>query len=50
MTATGNMPAMKELEQMARDHLWLHFTRMGAYAEGGMPVIVRGEASLLRCF
>ena len=41
MTATGNMPAMNELEQMARDHLWLHFTRMGAYADGGMPIIVK---------
>jgi adenosylmethionine-8-amino-7-oxononanoate aminotransferase len=47
MTATGSMPAMSDLEQMARDHLWLHFTRMGAYAEGGMPVIVRGEGCYL---
>ena len=41
MTATGNLPAMSELEQMARDHLWLHFTRMGAYADGGMPAVAR---------
>jgi adenosylmethionine-8-amino-7-oxononanoate aminotransferase len=47
MTATGNMPAMNELEQMAREHLWLHFTRMGAYTDGGMPVIVRGEGCYL---
>src|SRR3954465_12783626 len=47
MTATGNMPAMNDLEQMAREHLWLHFTRMGAYADGGMPVIVRGEGCYL---
>jgi adenosylmethionine-8-amino-7-oxononanoate aminotransferase len=47
MTATGSMPAMSELEQMARDHLWLHFTRMGAYADGGMPIIVRGEGCYL---
>jgi adenosylmethionine-8-amino-7-oxononanoate aminotransferase len=47
MTATGSMPAMSDLEQMARDHLWLHFTRMGAYAEGGMPIIVRGEGCYL---
>jgi adenosylmethionine-8-amino-7-oxononanoate aminotransferase len=38
---------MTDLEQMARDHLWLHFTRMGAYADGGMPVIVRGEGCYL---
>jgi adenosylmethionine-8-amino-7-oxononanoate aminotransferase len=47
MTATGGMPAVTDLEQMARDHLWLHFTRMGAYAEGGMPVIVRGDGCYL---
>jgi adenosylmethionine-8-amino-7-oxononanoate aminotransferase len=47
MTTTENMPAMSELEQMARDHLWLHFTRMGAYADGGMPVIVRGDGCYL---
>ena len=47
MTATGNMPAMSELEKMAREHLWLHFTRMGTYAEGGMPVIVRGDGCYL---
>jgi adenosylmethionine-8-amino-7-oxononanoate aminotransferase len=47
MTATGNLPAMAELEQMARDHLWLHFTRMGAYADGGMPIIMRGEGCYL---
>jgi adenosylmethionine-8-amino-7-oxononanoate aminotransferase len=41
------MPSMTDLEQMARDHLWLHFTRMGAYADGGMPVIVRGEGCYL---
>jgi adenosylmethionine-8-amino-7-oxononanoate aminotransferase len=27
----------------AKRNLWLHFTRMGSYAEGEMPVIVRGE-------
>ncbi len=27
----------------ARDHLWLHFTRMGGYADGDVPIIVRGE-------
>jgi adenosylmethionine-8-amino-7-oxononanoate aminotransferase len=47
MTATGGMPAITDLEQMARDHLWLHFTRMGAYADGGMPIIVRGDGCYL---
>src|SRR6058998_834376 len=47
MTATGSAASMTDLERMAREHLWLHFTRMGAYAEGGMPIIVRGEGCYL---
>jgi len=31
------------LQERAKRHLWLHFTRMSAYAEGDIPVIVRGE-------
>jgi adenosylmethionine-8-amino-7-oxononanoate aminotransferase len=31
------------LQQSARDHLWMHFTRMSAYDHGDVPVIVRGE-------
>ena len=27
----------------ARDHLWMHFTRMSTYANSNVPVIVRGE-------
>src|SRR5215218_3341246 len=27
----------------ARDHLWMHFTRLSAYAETNVPVIVRGS-------
>jgi adenosylmethionine-8-amino-7-oxononanoate aminotransferase len=43
---TGRSSA--ELQQAARDHLWLHFTRMGAYAEGAdVPVIVRGDGCYL---
>src|SRR3954453_664508 len=26
----------------ARDHLWMHFTRLSAYADSNVPVIVRG--------
>jgi adenosylmethionine-8-amino-7-oxononanoate aminotransferase len=32
-----------DLQQAARDHLWLHFTRMGAYGTAEVPIIVRGE-------
>jgi adenosylmethionine-8-amino-7-oxononanoate aminotransferase len=34
----------RELQELARRHLWLHFSRMGAYERGAeIPVIVRGE-------
>jgi adenosylmethionine-8-amino-7-oxononanoate aminotransferase len=36
--------AMKDLRAAARDHLWLHFTRMHGYEP---PVIVRGDGCYL---
>ncbi|MGZ8795665.1 MAG: aspartate aminotransferase family protein [Gaiellaceae bacterium] len=36
-----------ELQQAARDHLWLHFTRMGGYSDQELPVIVRGDGCYL---
>jgi adenosylmethionine-8-amino-7-oxononanoate aminotransferase len=30
-------------QAVAKRNMWLHFTRMGSYADGEMPVIVRGE-------
>jgi adenosylmethionine-8-amino-7-oxononanoate aminotransferase len=36
--------AMGDLRQLAQDHLWLHFTRMGGYEA---PIIVRGEGCYL---
>jgi adenosylmethionine-8-amino-7-oxononanoate aminotransferase len=32
-----------DLQDQAKRHLWMHFTRMGSYAEAEVPVIVRGE-------
>src|ERR1700740_3468908 len=32
-----------ELQEQAKRNLWMHFTRMGAYADADVPVIVRGE-------
>src|SRR3954469_16534865 len=33
-----------ELQELAKRHLWMHFSRMGAYADGAeVPIIVRGE-------
>jgi adenosylmethionine-8-amino-7-oxononanoate aminotransferase len=31
------------LQSAARDHLWMHFTRMSSYDHADVPVIVRGE-------
>src|SRR3977135_3874633 len=31
------------LQALAQGHLWLHFTRMGAYDDHEVPVIERGE-------
>jgi adenosylmethionine-8-amino-7-oxononanoate aminotransferase len=31
------------LQALAKRHLWLHFTRMGGYADHDVPVIVRGD-------
>nr|WP_198653612.1 aspartate aminotransferase family protein [Actinocorallia populi] len=39
--------AIGRRQKAARDHLWLHFSRMGAYETGEMPVIVRGEGAYL---
>src|ERR687886_1149701 len=37
--------ARSPLQDLARRHLRMHFTRMGAYEDHEMPVIVRGEGS-----
>ncbi len=37
----------EELQRAARDHLWLHFTRMSSYREAEVPVIVRGDGCYL---
>jgi len=42
---TGLAP--EELQRAAKDHLWLHFTRMGGYRQTDVPVIVRGDGCYL---
>jgi adenosylmethionine-8-amino-7-oxononanoate aminotransferase len=32
-----------DLQEAAKKHLWMHFTRMSAYGEADVPVIVRGS-------
>jgi adenosylmethionine-8-amino-7-oxononanoate aminotransferase len=46
MTATPQYPNggdASELSDAARDHLWMHFTRMSTYQQAPVPVIVRGS-------
>ncbi|HST64250.1 MAG TPA: aminotransferase class III-fold pyridoxal phosphate-dependent enzyme, partial [Mycobacteriales bacterium] len=46
MTTTPETPTGSdsgELSAAARDHLWMHFTRLSAYEKAPVPVIVRGE-------
>ena len=45
MTTTA--PEKLDLQRAARDHLWLHFTRMGGYKDGEVPIIVRGDGCYL---
>ena len=33
------------LQNAAKRHLWMHFSRLGAYTDTDVPVIVRGEGS-----
>ena len=47
MTAPAATRPGLDLQQAARDHLWLHFTRMGSYRETEIPVIVRGDGCYL---
>ncbi len=35
------------LQQSARDHLWMHFTRMSSYEKADVPIIVRGEGAYI---
>ncbi len=49
MSTTTSEPGSKltadaTLQEQARRHLWMHFTRMGEYSdENEIPIIVRGE-------
>jgi adenosylmethionine-8-amino-7-oxononanoate aminotransferase len=47
MSAPATSLSPTDLQRAARDHLWLHFTRMASYADGELPVIVRGDGCYL---
>ncbi len=40
---TGTAQDQSRLQELAKRHLWMHFTRMGSYDEHEVPIIVRGE-------
>jgi adenosylmethionine-8-amino-7-oxononanoate aminotransferase len=44
---TTTAPEKLDLQRAACDHLWLHFTRMGGYQDGEVPIIVRGDGCYL---
>jgi adenosylmethionine-8-amino-7-oxononanoate aminotransferase len=44
---TAAAPTKIDLQRAAREHLWLHFTRMGGYANADVPIIVRGDGCYL---
>ena len=44
---TSAAPTKLDLQRAARAHLWLHFTRMGGYQDGEVPIIVRGDGCYL---
>jgi adenosylmethionine-8-amino-7-oxononanoate aminotransferase len=44
MITLSSMPFSPEhLQEAAKRHLWMHFTRMGSYETQDVPVIVKGE-------
>jgi len=38
-------PGATKLSQQARDHLWMHFTRLSSYQNAPVPTIVRGDGA-----
>jgi adenosylmethionine-8-amino-7-oxononanoate aminotransferase len=45
MTTISRTPL--DLQKLAKEHLWMHFTRMGGYEIEDVPIIVRGEGCYL---
>jgi adenosylmethionine-8-amino-7-oxononanoate aminotransferase len=49
--ATSITPASRDdvtgsdLQELAKRHLWMHFTRMGSFADAEVPIITRGEGA-----
>ena len=43
MTAHATSRTTGELEELARRHLWMHFSRLGSYDDHPVPIITRGK-------
>src|SRR5258708_3804489 len=43
MATTEHASTREGLQELAKRHLWMHFSRMGSYADHDVPIIVRGE-------
>jgi adenosylmethionine-8-amino-7-oxononanoate aminotransferase len=41
--STGTKFSEAELQQMSKDHLWMHFSRQSAAEANGVPIIVKGD-------
>ncbi len=42
-TVTQEPSGSSTLQEKAKQHLWMHFTRMSTYQDAEVPIIVRGE-------
>ena len=40
---TATKASQASLQELAKRHLWMHFTRHGAYDQAEVPIIARGE-------
>jgi adenosylmethionine-8-amino-7-oxononanoate aminotransferase len=47
MSSPQTAAPARDWKRLARDHLWLHFTRMGEYRDSAPPIIVRGDGCYL---
>jgi adenosylmethionine-8-amino-7-oxononanoate aminotransferase len=51
MTAGNPLPLDDEvyagLQKSAREHLWMHFTRMSSYDHADVPIIVKGDGAYI---
>ena len=43
MSTQRPTPSESELQTMAKDHLWMHFTRQSTMERSGVPIIVKGD-------